>query len=245
LKDASGNSLSESASEQGSPINSGILFELTPAAKTAGKCSHDESQVCYHQLRDQLTTFYEWETRSRWSQRVSLIAADLSTVKFQQPLAVKYTHTGSKSNSGKNYDGALILLSYENELRGFPEFCLDRTTLNPTQCAPEWSGLTRNVPDFAVPRSAVFTNTDTNEEYVAKAGEMEQIMEMADSVGACSHLDNSQVPSAVDSSIFKDFTLPSKPDLSDKPTVVFSGSLLAELEELEASKNAPAPSPRL
>ena len=77
------------------------------------------------------------------------------------------------------------------------------------------------------------------------AGEMEQIMEMADSVGACSHLDNSQVPSAVDSSIFKDFTLPSKPDLSDKPTVVFSGSLLAELEELEASKNAPAPSPRL
>merc|ERR1712146_474983 len=80
----------------------------TPAAKTAGKCSH-EPQVCYHQLRDQLTTFYEWETRSRWSQRVSLIAADLSTVKFQQPLAVKYTHTGSKSNSGKNYDGATIL----------------------------------------------------------------------------------------------------------------------------------------
>ena len=36
LKDASGNSLSESASEQGSPINSGVLFELTTAAKNAG-----------------------------------------------------------------------------------------------------------------------------------------------------------------------------------------------------------------
>ena len=116
LKDASGNSLAESASNQGSPINSGVLFELTTAAKNAGKCSHDESQVCYHQLREQLTTFYEWETRSRWSQRVSLIAADSSTVKFQQPISVKYTHTGTKSNSGKNYDGAMILLSYENKV---------------------------------------------------------------------------------------------------------------------------------
>ena len=67
-------------------------------------------------------------------------------------------------------------------------------------------------------------------------------MQMADSVNACS-LDNSQVPSAVEVSIFKDFTLPAKPDLSDRTTVVFSGSLLAELEELEAAKNAPAPSP--
>ena len=81
--------------------------------------------------------------------------------------------------------------------------------------------------------------------HVAKAGEMEQVMQMADSASACSHLDNSQVPSAIDSSIYKDFTLPAKPDLSQQPTVVFSGVTLAELEALEAAQNAPAPSPRL
>jgi len=240
LRDASGTSVSAAASESLSSIHSGILFELTNAAKVKGQCEHDNGQVCYHDLQQKLDTFYEWETRSRWSQRVSLIDENDKSVKFDQPMSVSYTHTGTESNSGKNYQGSLILLSYENELRGFPQFCLDKSTLEKTTCAPDWSQITRNVPDIAIPNNALFTDTETGTEYVAKAGEIEQIMEMADNMTRCSSLDVTTVPDPVTKDLYVAFDLGDKPDLSDKPTVVFSGMLLKELEELEAAKAAAA-----
>lgn len=205
-----------------------------------GQCEHDNGQVCYHDLQQKLDTFYEWETRSRWSQRVSLIDENDKSVKFDQPMSVSYTHTGTESNSGKNYQGSLILLSYENELRGFPQFCLDKSTLEKTKCAPDWAQITRNVPDIAIPNNALFTDTETGTEYVAKAGEIEQIMEMADNMTRCSSLDVTTVPDPVTKDLYVAFDLGDKPDLSDKPTVVFSGMLLKELEELEAAKAAAA-----
>ena len=239
LKDGNGVSVTAAENSQLNSIHSGILFELTNDAKVKGKCEHDTSQVCYHDLREKLDTYYEWETRSAWSKRVSLIDDDSGTsVKFDQPISVSYTHSGTESNSGKNYHGTKILLSYENELRGFPQLCLDKTTLEKADCAPDWSGITRNMPDFTVPDNAIFTNTDTGTEYVAKAGEVEQIMKMASSAASCSSLDTTTVPAPVTIDLYQSFELGSKPDLSDKPTVVFSGMLLKELEEIEAEKAA-------
>ena len=94
------------------------------------------------------------------------------------------------------------------------------------------------MPDFTVPDNAIFTSTDTGTEYDAKAGEVEQIMKMASSAASCSSLDTTTVPAPVTIDLYQSFELGSKPDLSDKPTVVFSGMLLKELEEIEAEKAA-------
>ncbi len=236
LKDKSGNSVSAAPTPDVGGIHSGILFELTDAAKTAGKCDYDDKRVCYHDLREKLSTYYEWETRQSWSTRISLVdvtTTPATVVKFDQPISVSYTHSGTESNSGKNYKGARILMSYENELRGFPEFCIDKETLEKTACAPEWSGITRNVPDFKIPYDAIFENTDTGDEYVAKAGEIEQIMEKASNMSYCANLDTTNVPAPVTKDLFVAFDIGAKPDLKNSPTVVYSGVLLAELEAIE------------
>lgn len=218
-----------------SALYSGALFEGTTANKNALKCDYNEDEVCYHQVRRELDTFYEWETASQWSQRVTLVGSDNVAVKFDQPESVSYTHSGTESNSGVNYDGSKILLTYDGELRGFPTYCMDSNGLA-ADCDP-WS---RQTPDFAVPEGALFTSTIDGTEYVAKAGEIEEIMELAASSSSCDALDFTNMPSAMARSEVADFSIGNAPDLKDVPAVVFAGVLLADLEKRAAEEAASA-----
>ena len=45
-------------------------------------------------------------------------------------MTLTYTHEGTESNSGKNYDGVTTMLTYDGpgQLYGLPQLCLDRDT---------------------------------------------------------------------------------------------------------------------
>ena len=239
LKDGS-NSLAKPyvPNAQNVHLSSGALFENSAANKNALKCEHNTNEVCYHEVRRELSTFYEWETGSQYSQRASLVDNNNVAVKFDQPESVSYTHSGSVSNSGINYDGSMILLTYDGELQGFPSFCMDKSTGEPGDCDP-WS---RQTPDIAVPEGALFTSTKDGKEYVAKAGEIEEIMKLAASNSSCSGsaFDFTNMPVAMSASAFKTFTNGKAPDLAEVSPLVFSGVLLADLEKRAADEASAA-----
>lgn len=214
-------------------LNSGALFENSVANKNALKCEHNSNEVCYHEVRRELDTFYEWETASQHSARVSLVDDNNVAVKFDQPESVSYTHSGTESNSGVNYDGSKILLTYDGELHGFPTYCMDQSTGEAADCDP-WS---RQTPDFPVPEGALFTSTKDGAEYVSKAGEVEEILKLASNSTSCSTLDNSnEMPVAMVATDFTDFDIGNSPNLKDVPAVVYAGVLLADLEKRAAKE---------
>jgi len=114
LRDKNGNKL-EKAAQTGSTVYSGTLFEDTVANKNLAACDSNADEVCYKNLRQQLQVFYEYETGSQSAQRVSLVDKSGEAVQFDQPIPVKYVHSGTKSNSGENFDGATIFLEYEGK----------------------------------------------------------------------------------------------------------------------------------
>jgi hypothetical protein len=218
-------------------IHSGAMFEGTTANKNALKCENNPNQVCYHNVRSELSVFYEWETGSQYSKRVTLVDGAGKAVKFDQAKPISYVHSGTESNSGVNYDGSNLLLSYDGQLTGFPTFCMDQTTGKAADCDP-WS---RQTPDMFIPDGALITDVKDGTEYVVKAGEIEQIMKLADNSSSCSSLDTTTgIPAVVAQSDYKAFTLGTRPDLADVQAVVLEGVLLADLEKRAAEEAAAA-----
>ena len=131
---------------------SGIMFDNSTAANfTALQCSWDSSKICPYKARGSLSTYYVWETGPEaWNKLTVLVANDDSSVKFDPPMAVKYTHSGTKSNSGKSYDNATFYLEYggHGDLWGVPSFCVDTKTGEKVSCAND--GTTRWVPEFVI-----------------------------------------------------------------------------------------------
>lgn len=105
---------------------------------------------------------------------------------------------------------------------------MDQSTGEAGDCDPQ----SRQTPDFPVPEGALFTSTKGNKEYVAKAGEIEEILQSASNSSSCNSLDiSSGMPTAMDRSDFTAFDIGSVPDLTGVPAVVFEGVLLADLEK--------------
>ena len=134
-----------------------------------------------------MSTFYVWETGPKsWNKLEVLVASDNSSVKFDPPMNVKYTHSGTSSNSGKSYDNSSFYLEYGGfgNLWGLPSFCINRKDGEKVSCADDDS--TRYVEDIMVPAYADVTQTkDGSTNYIVKPLEIEQTMKKASSASVC------------------------------------------------------------
>ena len=103
-------------------IQSGVLFDNATfdndtserqAAMAALKCLpsvYPAELNCPWEDRNAFSTYYTWETgHQEWNKLAVLVdTSDNSSVKFDPPMSVKYTHSGTSSNSGKSYDNASL-----------------------------------------------------------------------------------------------------------------------------------------
>jgi len=168
-------------------LQSGILFDNTTANYNSLRCSWDNNSICPWDARTDLSSFYTWETGTKdWNKLTVLVASDNSSVKFDPPMSVKYTHSGTGSNSGKSYDNASFYLEYGGfgNLWGLPSFCISRKNGDKVSCANDDS--TRYVEDIMVPAYADVTQTaDGSTNYIVKPLEIEQTMKKASSASVC------------------------------------------------------------
>ena len=167
---------------------SGIMFDNSTAANfTALQCSWDNSKICPYEARGSLSTYYVWETGPEaWNKLTVLVASDNSSVKFDPPMMVKYTHSDNKSNSGKSYDNATFYLEYggHGDLWGVPSFCVDAKNGEKTSCAND--GSTRWVPEFVIKKASLVTQVkDGSTQYLVKPLEIEQTMRKTSSTSVC------------------------------------------------------------
>jgi hypothetical protein len=212
---------------------SGIMFDNSTfdndtSARQADfaslKCSWDTTKICPWQARGGLSTFYVWETGPKsHNQLAVMIAGDNSSVKFDPPMSVKYTHSGTGSNSGKSYDNASFYLEYGGfgDLWGLPSFCISRKTGEKASCAND--GTTRWVDEIMIPADSIATQTkDGSTHYMVKPLEIEQSMKKASSASVCTAAGLSVGGMSLpDSSGFSDPTdIGLKPTVSGPPAVV-------------------------
>ena len=130
---------------------------------------------------------------------------DNTSVSFDPPMIVKYTHSGTSSNSGKNYNDSSFYLEYGGfgDLWGVPSYCVSTSTGEKVDCAASSQGTTRWVNEFVVPATTVVTEAGGTTEYVVKPLEIEQTMpeasgEASDCTGAGLSLGGVSLPSASD-----------------------------------------------
>ena len=184
-------------------------------------CSWDTTKICPWQARGGLSTFYVWETgHQSWNQLSVLVGSDNSSVEFDPPMIVKYTHSGTKSNSGKSYDGSAFYLEYGGlgDLHGIPSFCVNRKTGEKSNCDDD----SRWVNEFVIPAASnVIQAKDGTTEYVIKPLQIEQTMKKASSTSTCTEADLSLgTVSLPDSSGWVDPDLEDKPNVTGPPSVV-------------------------
>ena len=201
-------------------LHSGILFDNTTANYNSLRCSWDNNSICPWDARTDLSNFYTWETGTNdWNKLTVLVAGDNSSVKFDPPMSVKYTHSGTASNSGKSYDNASFYLEYGGfgNLWGLPSFCINRKDGEKVSCANDDS--TRYVEDIMVSAYADVTQTaDGSTNYIVKPLEIEQTMKKASSASVCTD-------AGTDAGLaFGDISLPDSsgytaPDMTAMPVV--------------------------
>jgi len=199
----------------------GPLFDNTTANFNLLKCSWDATKICPWNVREKMSTFYQWETGPKsWNKLEVLVASDNSSVKFDPPMQVKYTHSGTKSNSGKSYDNTSMYLDYGGigELHGIPSFCVNRITGAKSNCDEN----SRWVNEVVIPAASPATQVkDSTIEYVIKPLEMEQTMQSASSTSVCTDaglsLGSVTLP---DSSDWTDPAIGARPTVTGPPSVV-------------------------
>ena len=197
-------------------VHSGILFDNTTANYDLLRCSWDNNSICNWNARQAMSTFYTWETGpNQWNKLTVLVDSDNSSVKFDPPMNVKYTHNETGSNSGKSYDNATFYLEYggHGDLWGLPSFCISKKTGEKVSCAND--DTTRWIDEIAIPAASIATQTkDGTTHYMVKPLDIEQTMKKASSDTACTaaglSLGGLSLP---------DVSRYSDPDIGAKPTV--------------------------
>ena len=194
-------------------------------ALAALKCfpSFDNNSLCPWVARDAFSTFYTWETGPMaWNKLTVLVDSDNNSVKFDPPMNVKYTHSGTGSNSGKSYDNGSFYLEYGGfgDLWGLPSFCISRKTGEKVSCASD--DTTRWIDEIMIPANSIATQTkDATTHYMVKPLEIEQTMKKASSSSVCTaaglSLGGLSLP---DSSAYSDPDIGAKPSVSGPPAVV-------------------------
>ena len=59
-----------------------------------------------------------------------MVKADGKSISFAESMTLTYTHEGTESNSGKNYNGVTTMLTYDGpgQLWGLPQLCMEKAT---------------------------------------------------------------------------------------------------------------------
>jgi hypothetical protein len=217
-------------------FRSGVLFDNSTfdndtsarqADYAALTCNWNSNYLCPWQARGGLSTFYIWQTGTDdWQKLTVLVDSDNTSVTFDPPMIVKYTHSGTSSNSGKNYDNSSFYLEYGGfgDLWGVPSYCVSTVTGEKVDCAAASQGTTRWVNEFVVPATTVVTEAGGTTEYVVKPLEVEQTMpeasgEASDCTGAGLSLGGVSLP---DSSVFTSpvSSIGERPTVEGPPTIV-------------------------
>jgi hypothetical protein len=202
---------------------SGILFDNTSANFSALSCGTGSSYLCPRRARSVFSTFYTWETgHQEWNKLTVLVDSDNNSVKFDPPMNVKYTHSGTGSNSGKSYDNATFYLEYggHGDLWGLPSFCISRKNGEKTSCSND--GTTRWIEEITIPATSIATQTkDRTTHYMVKPLDIEQTMKKASSSSVCTaaglSLGGLSLP---DVSRYSDPDIGAKPSVKGPPAVV-------------------------
>jgi len=208
----------------------GPFFANTAANKAGLLCDYDSTQVCSYKAQNSLDTTYSYET-GPMTTRVSLLDSSTNTaINFNKPAILEYTHHGTTSNSGKNYDGKKVLFQYQGpgNLRGFPQFCIDSNSGLETQCMPEGSSdATTQLPDINIPEDGVLHDLDGNAFY-AKVQQLAEYYPVSTDPSICAALDFSNAPAVPEMTSFFEMpsnekaTIPTQAELSAK--YLFGGS---------------------
>jgi len=203
---ASGSSVLKTTGD--SNLYFGPFFANTAANKAGLLCDYDATQVCSYKAQNSLDASYSYETGPRTT-RVSLLDSSNNAINFNKPAILEYTHHGTTSNSGKNYDGKKILFQYQGpgNLQGFPQFCVDSNSGLETQCMPQGSSdETAHLPDINIPTDGVLHDLDGNAFY-AKVQQLAEYYPVATDPSICAALDFSNAPAIPTMSSF--FSMPS------------------------------------
>ena len=226
----------------GDYVDFGPFFELTEENKALLLCDWDSSQVCSWKVYQSFPVFYRYSTGSR-SVRVALVANDGTVTSPSKPALITYTHTGTTSNSGKNYDGNKMLFSYQGsgDLQGFPSICVSADTGLATDCIQGSSDATLSYPDVNIPLTAILTDMDGNQ-YFALVQELYEHYPVTDDPSLCNNLDFSNLPVTPEDSFYHkpqnwNSLLPSDEFLASNylnfgNPVVIKGSTIYDLREL-------------
>ena len=203
----------------------GELFEDNSTNRQAMACDWDSSKVCAWKAREKLSSFYSWETgKNDWQKLTVLVDGSGNPVKFDPPMMVEYTHSGTSSNTGKNYDGGKFYLEYGGfgNLWGIPYFCTD-VNGNRADCGYN----TRHVNEFVIPAGTTVkkagggdSSVSSGTEFVVKPLEVEQAMKEVTTstcTGAGLSLGGVSLP---DISGYTAPNIGSKPSVSGPPRVV-------------------------
>jgi hypothetical protein len=150
----------------------GVFFEDVADNYRDLVCEWDESRLCHWKAYENVDTFYEYNTGGDYSNRVTLIDSDGAPVVVSKPAVMTYEHSGSTSNSGRDYSGSMFLLEYRGQgegLDGLPTYCIDPSTGAEVECDP-WEPT--SLLDINIPESATLTSvegTTSGYKYYAKA----------------------------------------------------------------------------
>jgi hypothetical protein len=131
----------------------GPFFEESSANVVAIQCPYNPSLLCPFMAKT-LGTYYTMQSGPQ-NTRGSLIKSDGSNVDFMAPIAMTYTHSGTESNSGRNYDNTQFLLSYDGyKVSGLPIMCIDQKTGLKGSCYP---GKSSEISDLELPDTQPLT----------------------------------------------------------------------------------------
>jgi hypothetical protein len=137
----------------------GIFFDNTAENYNALKCDWDDTKLCHWKGYESLSTYYRYETGGNYAKRVTLTNSEGDVVSVDKPTILTYTHEGTSSNSGRNYDNAIFLLEYmgANEgLHGLPTYCIDSSGAE-AACDP-WNPF--SLQDINIPADGVLTGVE-------------------------------------------------------------------------------------
>ena len=221
--------LSEAPNGQPWGLNSGLLYNPTPANNTLLECPWNAAQVCSWQGYSVLSEFYTWETGpNTWNKFTSVQDSNNNVVQFDAPISVKFTYptagTGGLNPSAvdQKFAGNTFYLQYGGfgNLSGIPGKCFNPA--NPSDNDPDCSKRGRRwVPEFTIPAGTAATNSNGSITYLIKPLEIEQRMAKL-ALAQCSALKISDLSSQW-LNLSKDWTDPNlgvEPDITDAPRVI-------------------------
>ena len=117
----------------------GVFFEDVADNYRDLVCEWDDSRLCHWKAYENIDTFYEYNTGGDYSNRVTLIDSVGDPVVVSKPAVMTYEHSGSTSNSGRDYSGSMFLLEYRGQgegLDGLPTYCIDPSTGAEVEATP-------------------------------------------------------------------------------------------------------------